>query len=66
MNSSDDAQLWQLRRELADKLGQYPVETWPSPLLAAVVGVLDVYSLSQEPSVPPPADPAKRVKLQIV
>ena len=66
MNSSDDAQLWQLRRVLCEQLGKYPGETWAPQMVAAGDGVLGVYSLSQGPGVRPRADPARRVKLQIV
>lgn len=40
----------QLRAELASHLTRYPVETWPSPVLAAVNGVLTGYGIWRESS----------------
>ncbi|WP_163890044.1 hypothetical protein [Mycolicibacterium hippocampi] len=44
MSTADEAELWRLRSVLADQLDAYPVETWPEPLVAAVVGVLGRYA----------------------
>ena len=37
-----------LRHELADRLDILPVEEWSTPLLLAVIGLLDAYALSRE------------------
>lgn len=39
-----------LRRELANRLDHYPVQTWPSSVITAVIGVLDGYGVWRESS----------------
>lgn len=54
MSAADGPDIHQLRRELADQLDRYPVETWPEPLLAAVVGVLGLYAADRPKATAPP------------
>lgn len=48
MNAPEEAELWRLRSDLADRLDAYPVETWTSQMMRAVINVLDAYGVLRE------------------
>ncbi|WP_370329179.1 hypothetical protein [Mycolicibacterium hippocampi] len=65
MNAAEEVEFWRLRRELADLLGDYPVDTWPSPLLAAVVGAINLYAAGQPKEQPVPATVLNLVRSEV-